>query len=173
MTDVILERRTGEQALAMMEDIADLYMEAHSGNPGESDELFSRSSFVTRTSRQARGTGFELIAAIAADVLVGFSFGYPFSADGWWAGCTPPPEGMGGASKFAVIELDVLQTCQGRGLGKKLLEELLAGRAEDFATLAATPGSQAHAMYLRWGWHKVGSFEEAPVMDALAIPLSG
>lgn len=76
------------------------------------------------------------------------------------------------ASKFAVIELDVVKSYRGQGLGKALLQEILANRHERFATLAALPGTQAHAMYLRWGWRNVGIIGGAgPVMDAMLLPL--
>ena len=157
MTEVGLRHHTGGQVLAMLADIADLYIAAHSGNPGESDELFSRPSFVTRTSEQAREPGFDLVTATVDSTLVGFSFGYLFGPGRWWADCTPLPQDVLTSSKFAVIELDVRKDYRGQGLGRKLLEELLKGRPEQFATLAATPGSQAHWMYLRWGWHKANA----------------
>lgn len=173
MTEVTLERHSGAQMLAMLEGIADLYDEIRSEDPSESDPLFSRASFVARTGSQAREPGFELITAIAAGTTAGFSFGYPFPPGGWWADCPPPPQEVLSSSKFAVIELDVRKSHRGQGLAKRLLENLLAGRPEKYATLAATPGSQAHAMYLRWGWYKAGVFETPPVMDALLVRLPG
>jgi hypothetical protein len=173
MTEIIFERHSGEQMPAMLEDITDLYMEIHSENPDEHDELFSRPSFTARTNSQARKAGFEVITATSGDILVGFSFGYPFPPGQWWADCTPPTYEVLDSSKFAVIELDVRRTYRRKGTGKKLLEELLSGRSEKFATLAATSGSMAYAMYIRWGWRKVGLFETPPVMDALLVPLKG
>lgn len=171
MTEVFLERLSGAQMLARLGAFADLYDEIHSEDPSETDPMFSRPSFVDRTKTQAQAPGFELVTARAGEVLAGFSFGYPFPAGKWWADCPPPPRGILKARKFAVIELDVRQTYRGRGLSKILLTELLAGRAEEYATLAATPGSQAHAMYLRWGWHTAGQFETPPVMEAMVLPL--
>lgn len=173
MTDVVIERRSGEQAGAMIDDIASAYIDAHSGNPDEDDDLFSRSNFISRTSSQVRKPGFDLVAAISDGVLVGFSFGYPFHEGQWWSDCTPPVVEVLNAPKFAVIELAVRRDFQGQGIGKRILGELLSGRTESFATLAATPGSMAHAMYIRWGWHTVGVFETPPIMDAMLIALAG
>lgn len=171
MTDVVIERSSSGETAAILDDLASAYIDAHSGNPGEDHELFSRSSFISRTSSQAQKPGFELVAAFSGSALVGFSFGYPFREGQWWSDCTPPTREVLDASKFAVIELGVRRGFQGQGIGKRLLEELLSNRTEKFATLAATPGSMAHAMYLRWGWHTVGVFETPPVMDAMIIAM--
>ncbi len=172
MTAVVFERYSGEQTLAMLDDIADLYAEIRSGNPDEQDEMFSRPSFIARTTSQAHAPGFELVLASSGDAPAGFSFGYPLPPGQWWAECTPPAQDVLDSPKFAVIELDVRQAWQGQGIGKKLLQELLADRAETFATLAATPGSPAHAMYSRWGWRKAGVFITPPPMDALLTHLN-
>jgi len=171
MTEVTLERHSGAQMLARLGTFADLYDEIHSEDPSETDPMFSRASFVARTESQAQEAGFELVTSRVGDVLAGFSFGYPFPAGRWWADCPAPPQDVLSARKFAVIELDVHKTFRGQGLSKRMLTELLAGRTEEYATLTATPGSQAHAMYLRWGWYTVGQFETPPVMDAMVLPL--
>ena len=52
------------------------------------------------------------------------------------------------------------------------MDELLSDRPEPYATLAATVGGDAHAMYLRWGWYIVGRFtDDPPIMDALVKDL--
>lgn len=170
--DVLFEHHSGGQTLAMLEKIADFYEEVHSEDvDDESHDLFSRPTFINRTTGQARTDGFELVTAALNGFLVGFSFGYPFAPGRWWGECTPPPEEVLNSSKFAVIELNVRKAYRGQGIGKKLLDELLAARPEKFATLAAVTESTANAMYLRWGWYKVGFFVTPPPMDALVIPL--
>lgn len=170
--NVLFERHSGEQTLAMLEEITDFYEEIHSEDADdESHDLFSRPTFIARTTSQARTNGFELVTASLTGFLVGFSFGYPFPPGQWWGECTPPPKEVLNSSKFAVIELNVRKAYQGQGIGKKLLDKLLAARPEKFATLATITGSTANAMYLRWGWHKVGFFVTPPPMDALVIPL--
>jgi GNAT superfamily N-acetyltransferase len=169
MSDLAYNRNAGEQALAMLEEITDLYDEIHA----EGDEqggIFSHASFIARTTSQARIAGFELVTVTLGDLLVGFGFGHPFPAGRWWGGCRPaPPREILDSSKFAVIELDVRQSYRRQGIGKTLLEILLDERGEAFATLASTPGSIANSMYKRWGWYKVGEFTDS--MEALVIPL--
>jgi GNAT superfamily N-acetyltransferase len=171
MTEMLFQWHSGEQTLAMLKNITDLYDEIYSENPDGREELFSLENFIARTNSQARSTGFELVTAALGDILVGFSFGLPFPPGVWWIDCTPAPQEVLNSSKFAVIELNVRQPYRGRGIGKKLLGMLLSGRGEKFATLASIPGSPAHAMYIKWGWYKVGVFEDSPPMDAMLIPL--
>ena len=173
MTGIVFERHHGEHSITVLEDIADLYTEIHEQEPYD-DPIFSRESFIARTSRQAQKTGFELLTARKDNELAGFSFGYTMPTGDWWEDATPPQHNVLGSSKFAVIELDVANTHRGQGLGKELLGQLLADRSEDFATLAALQGTPAHAMYLRWRWYIVGSIGgEGPVMDAMLLPLRG
>lgn len=165
------ERHDGEQMTAMLESIAELYVQIHSGSPEYDYPMYSRRGFLARTRSQARRPGFEIVTASTDGALVGFSFGYPFPDAEWWANCTPVPDEIRKSSKFAVIELDVLHAHRGKGLGKRLLKELLDGRGEEYATLAAIPGSLAHSMYMRWGWYEVGEFPDPPVMDAMLLHL--
>lgn len=170
--NVLFGRHSGKQTIAMLEEITDFYEEIHSEDADdESHNLFSRATFIARTTDQARTRGFELVTATLNGSLVGFSFGYPLSAGRWWGECTLPPEEVLNSSKYAVIELNVRKSYRGQGIGKKLLGKLLADRPEKFATLATITGSTVNAMYLRWGWHKVGFFVTPPPMDALVIPL--
>lgn len=169
MSDLIYSRYSGEQVLAMLEEVTDLYEEIHSQIPGEQNGIFSRASFITRTTNQARMAGFEFVSVVSSDLLVGFSFGYPLTPQGWWGDCTPVPQKILNSSKFAVIELDVRQEFREQGIGRALLDILLKDRGEDFATLASTPGTIANNMYKRWGWRKIGTFTDS--MEALLVPL--
>jgi GNAT superfamily N-acetyltransferase len=168
MSELAYNRYSGEQMPAMLEEITDLYVEIRSEYT-DGQGIFSRQSFIDRTNSQARKAGFKLVTVTSRGILVGFSFGLPIPPGSWWAECTSPPQEVLDASKFAVIELDVRKEYRVQGIGKKLLGELLADRGENFATLASIPESSAHAMYIRWGWRKVGVFEDS--MDALLIPL--
>jgi GNAT superfamily N-acetyltransferase len=172
MSEIMLSRHTGDGALKLLGDLAALYDQVHSERPGDLDPLFSHENFMARTTSQARQEGFVLITARQGILLAGFSFGYPFGRGTWWSDCTPPRQDILGATKFAVIELNVRNEYRGHGLGKNLLNELIADRPEAYATLAAVPGSTAHAMYLRWGWYKAGFFTTPPAMDAMVVPLA-
>lgn len=74
-----------------------------------------------------------------------------------------------------MIELDVREDYRRRGIGRQLLETLLAQQDAPYATLLADPDAPAHAMYQRWGWRLVGAVRAAPdarASDALVLDLS-
>jgi len=171
MSDLAYNRHSGEQMLSMLYEVANLYDVIHSDMPEEQGGIFSRQSFLMRTAGQAQAPGFELVTATSGDLLIGFSFGHPMPSGRWWVDCTPAPQGILSASKFAVIELDVRKSHRRQGIAKKLLGMLLRDREEDFATLASTPGTVANDMYKRWGWYQVGTFTDS--MEALVFPMKG
>jgi ribosomal protein S18 acetylase RimI-like enzyme len=73
-----------------------------------------------------------------------------------------------------VIELGVHTDFRGRGFSRQLVDTLLADRPEAFASLISRPGAQAHAMYQRCGWKKVGTtqtYAHWPVEDIDVLPL--
>lgn len=171
MTGPSYRRRNGAQTLAMLDELTEVYEEIHSGSAEYDYPLYGRDQFVSRTENQVAQGGFELVTVHADGRIAGFSFGCRFASGRWWAGATQPTTDLLTATKFAVIELDVRREYRGQGWGRALLDRLLADRQEGFATLAAVRDGTAQAMYERWGWYKVGTFNGEPVMDVMVLPL--
>ncbi|MEO3857706.1 GNAT family N-acetyltransferase [Acrocarpospora sp. B8E8] len=169
-------RMTGEDAAAAVlgDEYAEVYLRIREEPPYNSGPLYRRDRFRDRTSAQAQRAGFALVAANdEAGKLAGFAFGLPMAEGAWWGGETTPgpPEAVAQA-KFAVIELNLLPEYRGHGYGKRLLDLLLEGRPEPYATLLANPAAAAHAKYLRWGWRMAGTCRPAPdamVTDVLIL----
>ncbi|MFC5748687.1 GNAT family N-acetyltransferase [Actinomadura rugatobispora] len=171
-TEVELRSQDGHEALGMLDELADLYVQVYAEPPYNSAPKFSRARFLERTREQATSTGFTLVTARRSGRLVGFSFGFSMLAGSWWAAASMPSAQVLDASKYAVIELIVDRDHRGRGTGRALLDALLAGRPEQYATLAAVIEADAYAWYLRSGWRKIAEFRaEPPYSDALILRL--
>ncbi|MFI7630315.1 GNAT family N-acetyltransferase [Microbispora rosea] len=155
---------TREAAAAALDDeLAEVYMTIRAEPPYDSGPLYHRGRFLERTRQQMTVPGFCLVTVRDGEALAGFGFGLPLAAGRWWGGeTTPGPEEVVAAEKFAVIELNLVPAYRGRGIGGRLLGELLEGRPEPYAMLLSRPDAAAHAIYEHWGWKVVGTCRPAP-----------
>ncbi|MFI6678724.1 GNAT family N-acetyltransferase [Kribbella sp. NPDC050470] len=170
-----LTRFTGTETLELVPRLRPLYANAYSEPPYEMSDA-DIEQFEIRVTKHAGLDGFALVAGKLDGRLVGFSYGFTFPPGRWWTGVKtdPPPADVASGPLFAVIELGVHTDFRGRGFSRQLVDALLAGRPEPFASLISRPGAQAHAMYQRWGWKKVGTtqtYPHWPVEDIDVLPL--
>ncbi|MBB4704584.1 GNAT family N-acetyltransferase [Sphaerisporangium siamense] len=150
-------------------------MDIRTEPPYNAGPLYQRQRYTDRTSKQVASEGFALVSARdRAGALAGFAFGFRMPAGRWWGGNTTPVAELVDVDKFAVIELNLRKEYRGKGYGRKLLEELLAARPEQWAMLLSLPAAPAHAMYEHLGWEVVGTVQPAPdaeVADVMVLPL--
>lgn len=169
---VELRELDGVAVGAMIEELADVYVDARTEPTFAKDPLWKRESFVSRTRLQVGHEGFSLVAAYAEGTLVGFSFGFPIGPGRWFQGDTEPPQEILNATKFAIIELDVRRAWQARGIASALFHRLLEGRPEEYGMLGSLPGTRMRAVYERWGWRKVAEAAPGsglPEIDTLVV----
>lgn len=175
-----LRHHNAEQARQQVEGLVDVYLQVYTDTD---DPFYGEDRYRRQLDGHLGGPAFELVTAHAPDDgrLVGYIYGFALPERArWWQGMlTPvPPEAITETGKrtFAVCELMVLPSWQGRGIGRALHDELLRGRSEERATLLVEPGNQARDRYIRWGWRKLGElrpgWEGAPLFDAMLLPLT-
>jgi ribosomal protein S18 acetylase RimI-like enzyme len=115
-----------------------------------------------RRMRRHATRGLSTVTARSGGALIGFAYGVPLAVGTtWWDGLQPAPDpaflAETGSRTFAVIDLAVVPSHRGQGVGRTLLEVLLRSRSEPRATLATGLGEVANqAMYERWGWQRLG-----------------
>jgi aminoglycoside 3-N-acetyltransferase I len=111
--------------------------------PGDEDVVGTLAELEPQTALlQDARTVF--VAAFDGEEPVGFAFGYDL------------PRRHGAASIFFVYELDVAERYRRQGIGRRLMEELLAGRDEAFV-LTEPDNEAANALYAALGGRRVDS----------------
>ncbi|WP_066373314.1 GNAT family N-acetyltransferase [Herbidospora mongoliensis] len=174
--NVTFTHLTGPDAAVVVNDAyTAVYTLIRAEPPYSSGPLYHPDRYRDRTGSQLDRPGFTLVAVEDGETLAGFAFGFSIPAGGWWGGETTPgrPE-IVEAPKFAVIELNLRVEYRGRGIGKRLLTELLNGRDEPYATLLSLPEAAAHDIYEHWGWNVTGTCRPAPdtmVADVMVLEL--
>lgn len=145
-------------------------------SPGQSEE------HRETLHRLVDSPGFGITVASDGDDLIGFAYGRTLATDTkWWDNFLEPvPPEMTTEYEgrtFAVIDFGVRRDHRGQGLGRQLLDTLLADRPEERATLAVEPeADNSQGFYRHLGWHFVGRLrgaegDTAPYFDIYTLPL--
>jgi ribosomal protein S18 acetylase RimI-like enzyme len=164
MTDVTYTRVQASGAADLLDELCEVYADAYGQVQGE-DTKVKTSAFRDRAASALDANNYELVVARAGEEAVGFVFGYSLRQDrDWFAGLKPVPaesdfaDERGGGRTVVLAEIEVRKAWQGRGIGHRLHDEFLRGRAEERATLSANPTATAtHALYEGWGWQRMGN----------------
>lgn len=181
--ELTFQRFTGAQAQEDRATVEDIYLRSYVEQIATGDSFRSSTEFMRRfdSYTSPKNPGFQLIQARADGVPIGQAWGWPLSKDSaWWGGLalddtTADLEAFtaeDGARTFALSEIMVNSEFTGRGIARRLHDELLGGRPEQRATLLVAPANtRAYSTYLRWGWGKVGhlrpAWPDAPQFDVL------
>jgi len=173
VTDVHYESQDGTGAKAYVDALVDLYGEVYAAPPYlEGPEHVA--SFRRHLTRELSIPGFTLARAMDGARLVGAAYGFTLPPGAWMEpSAEEPPAHIRDLPKLNIAEWMVTTQCRGTGIGRRLLDMLLADRSEPWAVLASNPAATARRIYERWGWKPVGRIEPRtmPSMDVLALPL--
>jgi GNAT superfamily N-acetyltransferase len=160
--EVRLERWGPAQINARMTDVMRVYRRAFL----DVHEAFPARAEIERTAHarsHLHRPGLRAVAALDGDRLVGIGYGQPGAPGQWWHDVVVMAvTEMGGhefaddwlGSCFEVVELHVLPTHQGVGIGRDVLRLLLADSGERTAALSALEpdGSRARRLYTGEGF---------------------
>ncbi len=156
MTDII--QIEAKDLLTVRDDIARVYREAFAEPPyneGEAEAEHAASSLI----QHARRNGFRLFVAKAdTGQIIGFSYGYRGQPGQWWHDfvsklLTPEARAKWLGDCFEFVELAVLPSFQGKGIGGELHDALISGLPYRTAVLSTYSGeNRARHLYDKRGW---------------------
>jgi GNAT superfamily N-acetyltransferase len=141
------------------QEISNIYKEAFKQPPYNEGEG-SVNRFLGALEHHIQRPGFQCIVASSSDnpVIVGFAFGYTARAGQWWrdvvaSAMTSKQVDIWLSNCFELAELAVLPLYQGKGIGGKLHDELLANLPHKTAVLSTIQAeSNAFHLYQKRGW---------------------
>jgi len=157
MPGVEYRHLTAAEANSRVGEFKAIYAAVFSQPPyNEGPEMAGK--FVSWVRDESTEPGFDFIQAVDDGEVVGFAYGYQQPAGKWWRGADKPaPADVKTGPTFAVMEWAVLPNRRGQGIGRTLMDELLAGRTEPYAVLTVNPAADARRLYEQLGWQHVAS----------------
>lgn len=159
---VTLRHCDTRRAAALLDAICSLYDTVFSQPPFRWTDDESEHHRQSLTRLIANPT-FALVTAEAAGELVGFAYGVALKPETqWWSGMTEPlPDELTAewnGRTFAIIDVAVRDDCRKQGIGRALLDALLASRQEGRATLTVQPvATDTKEFYEHCSWQRVGT----------------
>jgi GNAT superfamily N-acetyltransferase len=175
--DVEYRRHDGVSAKGVADELIAVYAEVYGVPPYLGDPFFSVRAFGDRLYAAFGTAGFEAVTASHGGRIVGYVHGATLPADRrWWVSLgerrpAPLRRRAEAGDVFWLRELMVLPAYTGQGLGHRLHDLAVAGRADSATVLTCVVGNQpAHGAYLRWGYSVLGRIRhapESPVYDAM------
>jgi ribosomal protein S18 acetylase RimI-like enzyme len=158
-----LARLAGPGTAAVSDQLVAVYRAAMAAPPFFETEL-ETGWFSHELAGEVAEAGFRCWVAGDGDRTVGFAYGFPtheVPADGWY-GSLHQAVGPDAAEhwlvgQFAVVWIAVHPDWRGRGLGRRLLERLLAGAGTDRAWLVTHDlDTPARSLYRSLGFRELG-----------------
>jgi len=178
-----LDHHTPDSTGQLLADLIAVYAEVYDVPPYRGDPFFSVNTYGERLRAALEMEGFESVTATDADgKIVGYVHGVTLPADrAWWQslGDRRPGDILRASQSGGVFwlrELMVLPEHTNQGIGRRLHDEIVAGRKQEWTTLTCIIDNEpVHGAYVRWGYEIIGRIkhaEESPVYDAMIIPKS-
>lgn len=143
---------------AHLAEIVEVYAAALGEDPVNALERMRDAILPRHRERE----GFRFLVAQEEGRIVGICYGYIGARGQWWTEHVATVMSEAEQARwlnvphFEVVELHVHPDRQGRGIGKRLLDEVLAGLDLPFALLStAVSNVRGRAFYAREGWTEI------------------
>ncbi|MFD6160076.1 GNAT family N-acetyltransferase [Nocardia sp. NPDC060256] len=171
-------RYDAAEALRWGDEIKAIYIAAHRSQLG--NPWYSPGKFWERIEQlYAPVPGFELVACLRDDRMVGYAFGtpYPRPREVRAKAMHVFPELAAEAADAPVYifrEFSVHPDHKGQGYARMIHHASLSQRPERLAYLLVRVGNSARSLYEKWGWQVIGRvqpFADLPVMDEMVKQL--
>jgi ribosomal protein S18 acetylase RimI-like enzyme len=153
----------GPATAAVSDQLVAIYRAAMSAPPFSEGEV-ETGWFAEELAGELDEAGYRCWVAGDGDRVVGFAYGFPtpeVPGEGWYGSLReavgPSAAGHWLEGQFAVVWIAVHPDRRGRGLGRRLLERLLAGAGTDRAWLVTHDlDTPARALYRSLGFRELG-----------------
>ncbi|MGH4008092.1 MAG: GNAT family N-acetyltransferase [Pseudonocardiaceae bacterium] len=179
---VTLRHCNVRQAAALLDPICRLHDTVFSQPPfhlTDDESQYHRQSLISTIANPT----FAMVTADAGGELVGYADGVVLKPDTqWWSGTTAPlPDELTAewnGRTFAIIDLAVREDYRKRGIGRALLDTLLADRQEQRAALTVQlVAIDTKEFCEHLGWQRVGTIKApdravSPFFDMYLLQLS-
>ena len=157
-----LARLDGPETAALGDQLVTVYRAAMSAAPFHETEV-ETGWFAEELAGEVGEPGFGCWVARDGDRVAGFAYGLPtpeVPAEGWYGllrDAVGEAAGEWLEGQFAVVWIAVAPQWRGRGLGRQLLERLLAGAGTERAWLVTHDlDTPARALYRSLGFQELG-----------------
>lgn len=175
-----LRRYNPGEAKEIVDELIAVYADVYNVKPYIGDPFFSVSSYINRLHAAFDMQGFEVVTAHTEDgALAGYVHGVTLDPErAWWdsLGDVRPAGAAQAAERgevFWLRELMTLPAYQNLGVGRRVHDEMVAGRAEPWTTLTCIIDNEpARSAYPRWGYEVIGRIQhapESPLYDAMVL----
>lgn len=137
---------------------AHVYARAFAQAPYYSDPVRMEVEYLRNLrERHGRKPGLTPIVAVTRGEVTGTAYGYHLRPNDWWGDMVAAALGQEARAvwledAFAVVEVGVLPGAQGRGVGRGMVQALLAGRPERTAVLSTRVDARAQHLYRKLGF---------------------
>ncbi|MFD5466681.1 GNAT family N-acetyltransferase [Kitasatospora sp. NPDC127059] len=173
---VSLRRHGAADTAPLIDTLSGIWADAHTGHDDVTEAGFTPQTLRRQITAHTRHDRFTLIMASADGHDVGFAYGFACTPTYWFGEQLLPaiePDARTTDSLAGICELAVRTNWQGRGIGTRLHDALLAALRTEWASLLAMPGDRpAQRLYHRLGYRYAGPYPagpNGPVLDLLLL----